>query len=266
MATGRTVPKWVRFYADGYDLSGYGRTVGPLTWEYQEADLTCQMGDAVKGYLPDVPTLGIGSFIGVFDNTATTGLHVLMGQGATSGTALDVMIPIGIRAAPAAGDPVYAGKFQQVNYLTQEEGRAALVAVNWADWDAADLPAYRTPWGALLHELSAETGANTSTGDHDHGAATALGGYMAYQVTAAAGAGDMTATLKVQHSATAVDLDFADLGGCTTGVINCVTPVAGIVNTTAVTTTVQRYTRWQIVLGTATSVTFALSFHRGLGQ
>ena len=72
----------------------------------------------------------------------------------------------------------------------------------------------------------------------------------------------MTATIKLQHSNTNVDGDFGDLAGATSGVINCVGGgVSGIAQTT-VTETVERYTRWQIVLGTATSVTFALAFIR----
>jgi len=257
MATGRTVPKWVRFYADGYDLSGYSRTVGPLTWEYSEADLTCQMGDAVKGYLPDQPTFGIGTLSAVFEaNVGGTAMHDIL---VAPGSGRDVMIPIGIRAAPAPGDPAYVGKYQQVDYKAVEEGRAALVSLNFAEWDGGDLPSYDEPWGILLHENSAETAVNAGTADHDYGAQTTYGGYMAYQIFA----GDGTATIKVQHSAINNDVNFADLGGCTTGVIDCSTPSAGILNTTLVTTTVEQYTRWQIVLGTATTVTFALVFVRG---
>ena len=62
---------------------------------------------------------------------------------------------------------------------------------------------------------------------------------------------DSTASLDVQAS-------WVDLNGPT------VTP--GRTNTativTATTTTVRQYLRWQIVLGTATSVTFALGFFR----
>ena len=53
MATGRTLQKWVRAYIDGYDMSGYSRSAGVLGWNYNEADLTCQMSDAAMGYLPN---------------------------------------------------------------------------------------------------------------------------------------------------------------------------------------------------------------------
>jgi len=257
MATGRTVAKWVRFYAAGSNQSTYGRAVGPLKWEYEEADLTAQMGDSVRGYLPDTVSLGIGTASIVFNAQTVTGLPTMYSY---PGNAYDVMIPIGIQAAPAAGDPVYVGKFEIASFQPLEEGKAAVASVTFADWDASDLPGYEKPWGNLLHARSAATAVNTSTGDHDHGAQTTAGGYMAYQVFSG---GDGTATIKVQHSATAVDGDFADLGGCTTGVIDCSVVSAGILNTTTTTTTVERYTRWQIVLGTATTLTFALAFIRG---
>ena len=57
---GRTVPKWVRVYMDGYDLSGYSRTIGPLKHEYEEADLTAQMSDAVMGVMPNLPSISPG--------------------------------------------------------------------------------------------------------------------------------------------------------------------------------------------------------------
>jgi len=124
--------------------------------------------------------------------------------------------------------------------------------------------AYPNPWGHLLRSTAAAvTAVNSSTGIDDDGitaAATAFGGYMLYQVIA----GDGTATIKVQHAAANLDGSFADLGGCTTGVIDCSTPKYGIVATTAKTTTVNRYLRWQVVLGTASTLTFALAFHRAL--
>lgn len=47
MATGRTKEKYRRVYIDGYDMSGFGRTIGPLEWKYDEADLTAHMSDTV---------------------------------------------------------------------------------------------------------------------------------------------------------------------------------------------------------------------------
>jgi len=131
------------------------------------------------------------------------------------------------------------------------------VTIPFGAFDPTESMLYSKPWGNLLHALSAATAANSGTADHDHGAQTTAGGWMMYQVTA----GDGTATIKVQHSATDVDGDFADLTAATSGVIDCSAVQSGIVQC-AVTETVERYTRWQIVLGTATTVTFALAFIR----
>ena len=254
MATGRTVSKWLRLWGNGYPLCGYTQTVGPLVHSFDEVDVTT-VCDSAKGYLPGMCSINMGTLVGVFDNTATSGLHALA-SGANS--VWDMLIALGIRAEPAQGDPVFMGKFLQTSYQAAEAGGAVIANAKFTSWDANDRPTYNQPWGVLLHASSAVTAVNSSTGV-DGGASSALGGYMMVQVLA----GNGTATLKVQHAAVNADGSFADLGGCTTGVVSMATPFAQIYNTTAVTTTVNQFTRWQIVLGTATSVTFLLSFARG---
>jgi len=189
---------------------------------------------------------------GVMDNTASH-LHDLP---ITSGSHV-VMIPIGIRAAPAAGDPVYNGRFYIDGYESTDDGGASVVNVPFGDWDVANLINYSKPWGILIHPLGAETAVNTAIGIDDRGAATALGGYMVYQVTA----GNGTATIKVQDAATNTNPSFSDLTGATSGVITAAAGVSGLV-AIGVTADVRRYLRWQIVLGTATTVTFVVAFVR----
>ena len=84
---------------------------------------------------------------------------------------------------------------------------------------------------------------------------------MVYHVTPSSG-GAHTATIKVQDSDTDVSLDYDDLVGATTGVITVTAGVNGLVAISP-TATVRQFVRWQIVLGTATSVTFVLSWHPG---
>jgi len=251
MATGRTLQKWVRIYAGGYELCSDARSIGPLIWQYDIADLTT-MCDEVRGGLPVHARLGIGVLNGVMDNTASH-LHDLP---ITSGSHV-VMIPIGIRAAPAAGDPVYNGRFYIDGYESTDDGGASVVNVPFGDWDVANLINYSKPWGILIHPLGAETAVNTAIGIDDRGAATALGGYMVYQVTA----GNGTATIKVQDAATNTNPSFSDLTGATSGVITAAAGVSGLV-AIGVTADVRRYLRWQIVLGTATTVTFVVAFVR----
>lgn len=254
MTTGRTVAKHTRVYIDGYDMSGYARAVGPLMQSYDEVDLTV-FTDAIKGILPAHATLGIGTLNGVMDNTATSGLHVVMNA---PGTIRTVMIPVGMNATPAQGDPVYTGQFEQQGYYA--EGDPAYVSIPFGTTsEAASTLLYDKPWGWLLHAKGAEIGANSATGIDDNAAATAKGGYMCYQVFS----GDGTATIKVQDAAVNADGSFADLSGATTGSIDCSSVKYGIV-AIGRTATVRRYLRWQVALGTASTVTFALAFVRAL--
>lgn len=261
MATGRTLPKYWRTYIDGYDYSGFTRTIGPLELTYDEVDLTVTQSDTIKGYLPGHAQANVGTLNAVFDNTATTGLHALA---ATAGGHRNVLVAMGIRAAPAAGDPCFGGVFLQKAYTPIDDGGAVTVTIPFTGWpsNATTLNLY-SPFGTLLHANGAETVVNSSTGfDNLTGVnSTTGGGYLVYQVLASSNAAH-TATLKVQDAATNLDASFADLTGATTGVITVTAGVSGVV-AIAPTATVRRYLRWQIVLGTATSVTFLLSFHRG---
>jgi hypothetical protein len=232
-------------------MSGYARSLSPLVWTFDEADLTA-LSDSAKGYLPARVNLGIGTVNANLDNTATSGSHVVL---STSGVARTVMIAIGDRAEPAAGVPIYAGKFQQASYQAAEDGGAMTVSIEFDDYDATTRLNYDVPWGVLLHAKNAETAANTGTGV-DNGAATAAGGYLVYQVFA----GDGTATISIDDSAN--NSDWTALSGATTGAVDFSSVTAGIVQL-AKTATVRQYLRWQIALGTANTVTFALAFVRG---
>lgn len=262
MATGRTKHKWWRVYENGYDISGYSRTIGPLGVTYDEADLTAHMSDTVKGYLPNGAQTSAGTLNAVFDNTATVGLHALM---AAAGVIKTLLVPIGIRAAPAAGDPCFGGQFLDGAYQLSDDGGAVTVNVPFNGWagDATSL-LYNNPFGILLHENVARTeavGVNVSDGfDNPTGGATTKGGFFLYQVFA----GDGTATLSVDDGTSAINADMDPLAGATTGVINCAVPSAGIIIPT--TQTIRQFVRWQIDFnaggGTATTVTFASAFFR----
>src|SRR3990167_9016423 len=186
MATGRTVSRWLRVYLSGYDLSGYSRNIGPLAQVYDAVGEPAA-ADAVKGYLPNHATLGLGTLNGIFDNTATSGLHVL--QSAGSGARHVVTVALGVRAAPAAGDPVYCGEFEQQAYMADPNSGMVFATIPFAPTsEAAATLAYDRPWGNLLHALAAATAANTATGGVDGLAATSFGGVFVYHVTAGDGA------------------------------------------------------------------------------
>lgn len=255
MPTGRTHWKHLRFYGDGYDLSGYARSTGELGVSFAEAEGETWV-DPIKGALPDIGEATIGTFNGVFDATASVGLHAVWSG---SGVNREIMIPWGIRAAPAEGDVVFCGTFLQLGYKAQPNaGNIVTVAIPFGNWglNAASL-LYAQVWGDLAHEKSAETGANSGTAIIDNLASSALGGYMAYQMFSS----DGTATIKIQDASTNSDGSFGDL--VSAGELNASsTPKAGIV-VLGKTATVKRYIRWQLALNSASTVTFALAFVRG---
>lgn len=248
----RTNSKWLRCYADGYDISGDARTIGPLNWSYDEVDLT-GYSHAIKGVLPGHATIGIGTLNAVFDNTATTGVHNIL---ATSGVMRTMLIAVGMLAEPAEGDPAFMGEFEQEDYMQDGQvGTYINIPFNSASARASSF-LYDSPWGILSHEKSAETAVNSATGvDNPTGGATSFGGYMVYQVFA----GNGTATISVDDSAN--NSTFAAVSGLTSGSINCSSPISGRV-AIGRTATIRQYTRWQIAFGTATSVTFALGLSR----
>jgi hypothetical protein len=255
MTTGRSVLKYSRVYADGYDLSGYARSIGPLSVTFGEGN-DDPLNAALVGTWLGQATISPGTLNALFDNTATTGIHALLG---TPPAKRNVLVAQGIQAVPAAGDPVFMGQFRQSDYITEPGATPTALTIKFASssYDSASL-AYTQPWGILLHANTAETTDNTAIGI-DQLAATTDGGYMMYQVTAGAGAGG-TATIKIQDATTNENADFGDL--LTSGSIDVGTaPISGVV-ALATTAAVKRFVRWQVTFGTATSVTFLLAFVR----
>jgi len=239
---------------DGYDISGDARSIGPLMQTFDEADLT-GLSHAIKGALPGHATLGIGTFNGVFNNTETTGVHAVLG---TAGVMRNVMVAVGMGAEPAAGDYVYSWELEQMGYDADPSGVYVNVPFGQASVRASTL-LYDNPFGVLLHAKAAATAANTATGAgiDTAGGETTFGGWLDYHVFA----GDGTATISVDDSAD--DSSYSALSGATTGSIDCSSVQHGRV-AIGRTATVRQYLRWQIALGTANTVTFALSFHRAL--
>lgn len=243
----RTHLKHVRVYMDGYDLSGYERTVSPMGNVFDAVPETA-MSDGVQNIVMGRGSIVMPSYNGFLDNDAA-GAFAL--ANASNGSR-NVVVAIGRNAAPAAGDPTFAWIMEQTSY-NMEQG-SGFVAANIVFGDASySSPLnYSTPWGVLLHPSGAETDVNSSIGIDDFGAATTNGGIFFYQLLSS----DGTVTIKAQDAASNLDGSFADLSGATSGSITAaVTPRSGIVSLSR-TATVRRYLRWQIVLGTATTATF----------
>jgi hypothetical protein len=262
VATGRTKRKYWRHYVDGYDLSGFGRTIGPLEVTYDEADLTAYMNDTVKGYLRNTAMVNVGTYNGVFDNTAATGLYALAG---TSGVPRNALVAIGIRGAPVDGDPCFGGTFNQDGFHILDEGGAVTVNIPYSGWaGTASSAAYNIPWGTLLHANAQRLVAapvNDQPGyDNPLGVVSTLkGGYFMYEVLAGDG-GNLTLSVD-DAAAPNINASFAPLVGATSGLILANPGVSGIV-AIGTAATVRQYLRWQIAFGTSVNVTFVSAFMR----
>jgi hypothetical protein len=255
----RTVLKNYRIYIDGREMACYSRSFGPLSCTFEEGidDAICL---DVKSTWPGNATVGMGTLQGLFDNTATSGIHALMSG---AGVKRTVTIAAGFDGIPADNDPAFNGQFLQTGYETGPSDNPVTVTAGFANTSgAAGNLNYARPWGVLLHSLRAETAANTAIGLDQLAGTTAAGGYMVYHVTAAAGTGNMTGAIKVQHSTTTnLNASFSDL--LSSGTINCVGGgVSGIV-VLAKDATVGQFIRFQTAFTLATSITYTLAFVRG---
>lgn len=260
MATGRTLNEYTRVYINGYDLSGYGRTIGPLNVDTEMADISSWMGaDGCHNFLPNKVDVSAGTFVGLFDSTPTVGINAILGG---AGVLRKLMAPIGIQAAPAKGDPCFCGVFGQKEFKTAESGGTMIANVPFGEWDAASVIQYWKSWGTLLHAKGAETGANTAIGVDDNLGASAAGGWMMYQLFTSNAAG--TVTLSVEDSLTNLNAGFGNVIA-TTGAIGFASiPASGVIAIAPITAAVRRYIRFQVALaGGMTSATFATAFMRG---
>ncbi|MBX3048443.1 MAG: hypothetical protein KIT46_04480 [Anaerolineales bacterium] len=257
----RSIAKALRVLVDGYEMSGYARSLGPLTWNHEWARDEA-VGVEMYAYLANQVTLSIGQLNVAFDTTPVSGPHEVFAGG--EGEHRLVMAAIGRGGlAPAAGDPAFVGEFMQGNYLADpgQTGQTLTVQMDFASSNLGGLQSlYAIPWGVLLQPLATVEAGNEDPGVDNPftGAATNHGGYMLWMLADA----DDEVELKLQDADTNEDAEFADLAS--SGPI-AAGPAAGIVPL-ARGTTVERYTRPQVVLGQATYARYALAFVRSFGQ
>ncbi|MEM5769850.1 MAG: hypothetical protein AAGU32_16410 [Bacillota bacterium] len=251
MSTGRTVSRWGRIYVAGRDLSGDTRSIGPLGMMQETEDME-GLDWAVKAGLPGQSIITIGALNSMLNSDGAAQMHDLFN---TPGSNYAVMIPIGIRAAPAQGDPVFCAQVNELGYTGEVGLNSLAMNLNFGGKPASLALNHKKPWGTLLRPKLATAGPNSSAGGVDNGAASAFGGFFMYQVFA----GDGTAILSVDDSANGSD--YAALSGATSGSIDCSTPKAGIIQL-ATNAAVRQHLRWQLELETATTVTAAWAFVR----
>ena len=258
MAQTRTTQQWLRAYVDGYDVSGYARQVGEMGGEAQASE-DAALTDGVKNVLVGQSEIGLDT-INVFLDPVTAGPHAAL---KTTDVNRIVMVPIGMGAAPALGNPVFAAELNHVGFKALVENNYAVEHLKFGKTrvGAAELN-YPQCWGKLLLPKTtlASPTVNSATGLDDYGAATAKGGFAVFMLFSSNG----TVTLKAQDAAVNADGSFADITGLTSGSIDATTtPVASVV-ALATSANVRRYLRYQVAWGTATSAVAAVAFVRAL--
>lgn len=249
----RTHNKHVRVYVNGYDLSGYSRQIGPLAQVF-DASADAAMSDGCKNVTIGQADIQAGT-LNAFLDSDTAGLYALSSSG--TGTK-NLLVAIGQSAAPAAGDPVFAWKMEQTAYTAEGGGGFVAATLPFGGASYASTLTYSKPWGVLLHASGAETAVNTATG-LDGTAQTTAGGIFVYHLLSSNG----TVTLKAQDASTNTNPSFSDLSGATSGEIDATTTPASGMIALSTGATVKRYTRWQLVFGTATTATFVAALIRG---
>lgn len=249
----RTHNKHIRVYANGVDLSGYGRSVGTLEWAF-DAEPDTAFTDSVKNVLIGKGTINAGPLSAFLDNDAA-GLFAIANAGTQT---MNYTVAIGANAAPAQGDNVFAWQFEQTSYQVEPGTGFVSVNVPFGGASHASTLNYQKPWGRLLHAKGTEAAENSAVGIDDD-AATAAGGIFVYHLFSSNG----TVTLKAQDAATNTDGNFADLSGATSGSIDAsAAPKSGFIKL-GTGVTVRRYLRWQLAFGTADTCSFVCAFIRG---
>jgi len=242
----RTNTKHTRIYVDGYDLSGYIRDAGTLSWLYDAIPDAC-ITDEVKNVLLGQPSISLGPLNAVLDGDAA-GLFAALKD---PGVFRYATVALGQLAAPVAGDPFFSWYLAQKDFSHVEGG--GFVSVNLTfDTAGTGFTAYGKPWGLIIHPKATRTAVNTAVGIDSGVTTSSLGGIFVYHLFSSNG----TITLKAQDAATNSDASFADITGATSGIINASTTPKGAMVALGVTQTIRRYWRGQLAFGTATTATF----------
>ena len=251
----RTHPKFQRLYINGYDLSGQARDLGTTGVTFSDKP-DAALSDAVENTIIGRGSIQAGPFNAFLDPKAagTTGLHELMYGGQLISY---IMAVYGTPGGPIAGDPMFAAAMQQGSYTGQQSDGMFPVNIDFKGAANSGPLTYDKPFGYLIHAKGAETAANSANTNVDNGAATTAGGIFVYQMFSSNG----TATLSLDDSANGTS--WVALSGATSGNITAASaPKYGMV-ALATTATVRQYIRWQLALGTASTVTFACGLIRG---
>lgn len=192
MATGKTNSRYFRLIYGGFDLSGDARAVGSFGATYGETDVT-GWSDGVINYTLGTPNINVEGFQAVFNNTASTGIHSALSGFLNSYSTMFV----GIRAAPAVGDPTFSIPNQQASYTVAGDAPVTVsVNMNPGQTGSLSVGGLMSPWGRAI-AIGASLSGNTNGTSVDNTTSSANGGIGYLHLTASSGG---TWAFTVQHS------------------------------------------------------------------
>lgn len=153
MATGKTNSKHYRLYVDGADLSGEARNVGSFGASYTEEDAT-GWSEGVINYTLGAMQTGLPGYQGVFHTTPHAEL--------AAQEEYLVSLAIGIKAAPAAGDPAYLAPLEQKSYVVDGSG-PVLVNAEFVKSTGENYTLPSNVWGYVLQPYANLTATGNGT-------------------------------------------------------------------------------------------------------
>lgn len=232
MATGKTNSRYMRMLLGAYDVSGDARALDGVGETFREDDAT-GWSDSVINYTLGPARVFIDGFQAVFNNTASTGSHTVLSPALESYGSLF----IGIRAAPAVGDPTFSMPLHKAAYTISGEG-PVFVNINTdvgqtGSLSVGGLP--MRPWGKAL-AIGASLSTNTNGTSVDNGASSANGALAYLHITASSGGAWALTVQDSTDNSTFADLITFSANGST------VTAEQG-----SATGTVDRYVRFRAV-------------------
>lgn len=141
----RTHLKFWRAYVNGVDLSGYTRSISALDWKFGSEPDTA-LTDGCKNILIGQGDIQSGPLNAFLDND-TAGLFANRANATRT-----VLFAMGVNAAPAAGNPIFAWKFEDVGYKVEPGAGFVAATLPFGGASYASTLTYKKPWGVLLHE------------------------------------------------------------------------------------------------------------------
>ena len=147
MATGKTHPRYITVLLDNsggspQDISDSVTDIGSIGLTYDQSDVTT-IANSVKQYLTGYGDSSI-SLGGPFNNTATTGAHIVLTGLNGANTAATLTIKIGIRATATTGDPEFEGEYVVTDYTLNGSASDLKWSANLKPAFGAAAPAWGT--------------------------------------------------------------------------------------------------------------------------